>query len=276
MNSHLKNFYPDDILNDSANKSGHNNDSSINNTNSSLTNSFSTPQQSSDSGEYDKKINLLNKKLRSYEKRRHKLVYESKQEQDAATAAAAVAAAASGNNAASNISNNQTTVNAPADTKIEKLFDTSAATNASTTATATNTTNATISTNVKLNIINNQRNGSFVLNTNQMTGSPAAVAGVVKMATSNGDLDMFGPLKAGPNGEEKTGASTFYISHDTAASMVKFPPIVASSSNEPTDLIGDEQNSSQLMANKSFQTLDRNMVSLRSVNVPSKEVLKYQ
>ena len=92
MNSHLKNFYPDDVLNESGgsgagNKSATGDSLNINN---SLTNSFSnSPGQSgggalsTDSAEYDRKISLLTKKLRSYEKRRHKLVYESKQEQAA-------------------------------------------------------------------------------------------------------------------------------------------------------------------------------------------------
>lgn len=97
MNTHLRNFYPDDVLNESSgstasgagvvNKSVTGESLNINN---SLTNSFSSPHSgavvgggggSSDSVEFDRKINLLTKKLRSYEKRRHKLVYESKQEQ---------------------------------------------------------------------------------------------------------------------------------------------------------------------------------------------------
>lgn len=83
MNSHLRSFYPDDVLNESA-TSGNKSVAAESINNNSLTNSFSSPQSASlsaDSADYDRKINLLTKKLRSYEKRRHKLVYESKQEQ---------------------------------------------------------------------------------------------------------------------------------------------------------------------------------------------------
>lgn len=72
MNAHLKNFYDDE-----ADKS-HNNDSIASNNNQS----FSTPQPN-ESTEYDKRKFLLHKKLKSYEKRRQKLLYESKKEQEA-------------------------------------------------------------------------------------------------------------------------------------------------------------------------------------------------
>ncbi|RNA38158.1 hypothetical protein BpHYR1_024600 [Brachionus plicatilis] len=72
MNAHLKNFYDDE-----ADKS-HNNDSNASNVNQS----FSTPQQN-ESSEYDKRKFLLHKKLKTYEKRRQKLLYESKKEQEA-------------------------------------------------------------------------------------------------------------------------------------------------------------------------------------------------
>ncbi|CAF0800592.1 unnamed protein product [Brachionus calyciflorus] len=75
MNSHLRTFYDDDL--DSINKSSVNNESM----NSNTSNSFSTPQ-SNDSSEHDKKIFLLHKKLKSYEKRRQKLLYDSKKEQE--------------------------------------------------------------------------------------------------------------------------------------------------------------------------------------------------
>ena len=144
MNSHLKSFYPDDALNESSGGGGGSGGSinksvtgdSINN--NSLTNSFSnSPQAAVDSAEYDRKINLLTKKLRSYEKRRHKLIYESKQEQDAAAAAAAAAAAttaAANANAASasasstsQQSNHQTSQSSdaplvPIDNKVDKKF----------------------------------------------------------------------------------------------------------------------------------------------------------
>lgn len=72
MNTHLKNFYDDE-----AAKSP-NNDSITSN----VSQSFSTPQQN-ESTEYDKRKFLLHKKLKSYEKRRQKLLYESKKEQEA-------------------------------------------------------------------------------------------------------------------------------------------------------------------------------------------------
>lgn len=73
--------------------------------------------------------------------------------------------------------------------------------------------------------------------------------------------------------ETKTGASTFYISTNdpvvagstgAAPSNTKFSTSSGSNpvgaANESADLISDEQNSSNLLPNKSYNTLDRNMV----------------
>jgi len=77
MSSHLKGFYPDahsDSINSSIN-SNNQNDSSIASPVSSLL-------HTTDSSEYEKKISLITKKLRSYEKKRQKLFFESKKNQD--------------------------------------------------------------------------------------------------------------------------------------------------------------------------------------------------
>jgi hypothetical protein len=77
MSSHLKGFYPDshsESINSSIN-SNNQNDSNIASPVSSLLNS-------TDSSEYEKKISLITKKLRSYEKRRQKLFFESKKNQE--------------------------------------------------------------------------------------------------------------------------------------------------------------------------------------------------
>lgn len=142
MNSHLKSFYPDDALNESGSGGGGSINKSVTGdslNNNSLTNSFSnSPQAAVDSAEYDRKINLLTKKLRSYEKRRHKLIYESKQEQDAAAAAAAAAAAttAAANASAASASASSTTQQSnhqtsqssdaplvPIDNKVDKFYE---------------------------------------------------------------------------------------------------------------------------------------------------------
>ena len=76
MSSHLKGFYPDahsDSINSSIN-SNNQNDSSIASPVSSLL-------HTTDSSEYEKKISLITKKLRSYEKKRQKLFFESKKNQ---------------------------------------------------------------------------------------------------------------------------------------------------------------------------------------------------
>jgi hypothetical protein len=77
MSSHLKGFYPDahsDSINSSIN-SNNQNDSNIASPVSSLL-------HTTDSSEYEKKISLITKKLRSYEKKRQKLFFESKKNQD--------------------------------------------------------------------------------------------------------------------------------------------------------------------------------------------------
>lgn len=85
MNSHLKNFYPDETaLNDSVPG-----ESSMTSTSGVGSMANSPLVVDASSADYERKINLLTKKLRAYEKRRHKLVYESKQEQAAATATTA-------------------------------------------------------------------------------------------------------------------------------------------------------------------------------------------
>jgi glycyl-tRNA synthetase beta subunit len=130
MNSHLKSFYPDDALNESSSGGGGSINKSVTGdslNNNSLTNSFSnSPQAAVDSAEYDRKINLLTKKLRSYEKRRHKLIYESKQEQDAAAANAnATSASASSTTQQSNHQTSQSSdapLN-PIDNKVDKFYD---------------------------------------------------------------------------------------------------------------------------------------------------------
>ena len=86
MNSHLKGFYPDANLdsNNTSINSNTPNDTSLTNINN-VSNLSGTPVSSTltaDSSEYEKKIALINKKLRSYEKRRQKLFFESKKNQD--------------------------------------------------------------------------------------------------------------------------------------------------------------------------------------------------
>lgn len=257
MNSHLKNFYPEDYLNDSVNKSANNNDSLNNNNNNSTNGNFSTPQHSNDSTEYDKKIYVLNKKLRSYEKRRQKLLYESKREQDTTA-----------NNNQSQLGveslskdENSANVNIANSLSNEILSDSTSShnahltnTNAQITPTSVNTISASQSLNVNkpLNQFNFNRNGSFIANFNAFGKSTlnADDAGHSKAGVQNCDVDK----------------TSFYLNQETIGSNVKFPHLsnAASATNDANEILNEESNMNQmnpiLNNNKSYPSMDRSMV----------------
>lgn len=130
----------------------------------------------------------------------------------------------------------------------------------------------------KLNLLS-QRQGSFVASTNLGAASTAAI-------NASKQSDLVSTLMFGSGEETKMGASTFYITNDgtggsgggtnsqtTNQNQAKFAASLSvqnpngSQTNDQVDLLSvpntnDEQNSSGLVANKSYNALDRNMVRI--------------
>lgn len=264
MNSHLKNFYSDDVNIENSNNDSINNttnDNSINlSTNNTLNSiSISTPQQA-DSNEYEKKIFLLNKKLRSYEKRRQKLFYETKKEKEESSSSST----ANANNTTTN-SNTSANIETSSNEKNSSKNGSNSGLNvnpASTTATTINANGAAnlnsiasglplhpIPTSSNLNtsstIKTANRNGSFISNANNYTN---------QLSKSTNSDDAFNPFKASNNIDS---GPSFYLS----------PELMALNNNNNDILNGDNANeesntnpAGQLVSNKSYNAIDRNMV----------------
>lgn len=281
MNSHLKSFYPDDVLNESAGSGVNKSVTSENLNNNSLTNSFSSPQSttlSADSAEYDRKISMLTKKLRSYEKRRHKLVYESKQEQQhqqQQQQSQQQQPPPPQQSNQSEQSENKT------DNKVEKTESPPQSQLTVPLQPVTGMLSSLASQPYKLNTLG-ARSGSFVAHLSHQTGTAASAAAAAAAAAAVANVNASKSSTSVPNaeslivGEEtKAGASTFYIStNDPVAGAGTASATSTGSSNNnkfnssntgpgpnetANDLI-DEQNSSTLLSNKSYNALDRNMV----------------
>jgi hypothetical protein len=264
MNSHLKNFYSDDVNTDNSNNDSINNttnDNSINlSTNNTLNSiSISTPQQQADSNEYEKKIFLLNKKLRSYEKRRQKLFYETKKEKEESSSSST----ANANNTTTN-SNTSANVETSSNEKNSSKNGSNSGLNVNpaTAATAVNANGAanlntiasglplhpiptTSNLNTSSTIKSANRNGSFISNANNYTN---------QLSKSTNSDDAFNPLKASNNIDS---GPSFYLS----------PELIALNNNNNDILNGDNANeesntnpAGQLVSNKSFNAIDRNIV----------------
>jgi hypothetical protein len=258
MNSHLKNFYPDDSLNDSANKSGsnNNNNDSINNNSSAVsTNQFSTPQHTNDSSEYDKKIYLLNKKLRTYEKRRQKLLYESKKEQEQTNSSVTTAGTAFSDQLAdkqSDMSDNKLASSSAA--SLINSVPNSSATGAQITPVSYSTLQ-TMSTQhqqqqpqhqQQSKLLSSNRNGSFMYNSNLLTKSdefsqmkPVAAVASSTISSVNQSAVAASAAAASAIGDEKL--TSFYLNQETIGSNVKFPNLI-NNGNETNDLLNEDSN----------------------------------
>ena len=244
MNSHLKSFYQDDSI-----ASDHQNDSSYQN-------SFHTPQHQNDSSEYKKRIIMLSKKLRTYEKRRQKLLYENKKEkeqQEQSNAVSLMATEASDSNAPASA----TQLNGQQNALISQA----------------STLPTSLTSNALLNSKQSFRNGSFVFNTSHplmksMNGADEFNAAAKQ--TQNSEIGENAAAATTTGKQQRGETSVFYLNSEGAATnpTIKLINVSNTSGNEYEAANGGEMGAGEIGQNgnminaKTYQAIDRSMVCI--------------